>query len=78
MTYKGHVKNGVVVLDDPAHLPEGAEVEVALATEGDAASDDSSIPTLYERLKPVIGIAKGLPADFAANHDRYAHGRPGG
>jgi hypothetical protein len=28
MTYRGHVRNGTVVLDEPAHLPEGASVEV--------------------------------------------------
>jgi hypothetical protein len=28
MTYRGHVKQGVIVLDSPAHLPEGTEVEV--------------------------------------------------
>ena len=29
MTYRGHVKQGVIVLDSPVQLPEGAEVEVA-------------------------------------------------
>jgi hypothetical protein len=28
MTYRGHVKQGVIILDPPAQLPEGAEVEV--------------------------------------------------
>ncbi|MGB7159200.1 MAG: hypothetical protein WBD40_14120 [Tepidisphaeraceae bacterium] len=28
MTYRGRVKNGAVVLDPPAELPEGAAVEV--------------------------------------------------
>ena len=28
MTYRGHVRNGTVVLDTPAELPEGAAVEV--------------------------------------------------
>jgi len=28
MTYRGHVKQGVIVLDSPAQLPEGTEVEV--------------------------------------------------
>lgn len=28
MTYRGHVKQGVIVLDPPAQLPEGAVVEV--------------------------------------------------
>ena len=28
MTFQGHVKNGVVLLDDDITLPEGAEVRV--------------------------------------------------
>jgi hypothetical protein len=28
MTYRGHVKQGVIVLVPPAQLPEGTEVEV--------------------------------------------------
>lgn len=32
MTYKGHVENGVVVLDDPTRLPEGAEVRIEFVT----------------------------------------------
>jgi mRNA interferase MazF len=28
MTYRGHVKHGVIVLNPPAQLPEGTEVEV--------------------------------------------------
>jgi hypothetical protein len=30
MTYRGHVQNGVVVLDPPANLPEGATVVVSV------------------------------------------------
>ena len=30
MIYRGHVKNGVVLVDEPAALPEGAEVRVEL------------------------------------------------
>lgn len=40
---KAHVRNGQVVLDEPAELPEGAEVEVKLvsapAREGVSARD---------------------------------------
>lgn len=28
MTYRGHIKNGQVTLDEPARLPEGASVNV--------------------------------------------------
>ena len=70
MTYRGHVKNGVIVLEPPAALPEGAAVDVS------PAQADEQIPTLNERLKDVIGIVEGLPADMAENHDHYIHGTP--
>jgi len=28
MTYRGHVKNGQIKLDEPARLPEGAQVNI--------------------------------------------------
>jgi hypothetical protein len=28
MTYRGHVKDGQIKLDDPARLPEGAQVNI--------------------------------------------------
>lgn len=74
MTYQGRVCNGVVLLDDDARLPEGATVRVEVV-ESRAGPEDAG-PTLYEQLKPVIGIAKGLPRDMAENHDHYLHGRP--
>ncbi len=69
MTYTGRVKNGVVVLDDGASLAEGTKVRVEVA-------ESKDIPTLAEQLKDVIGKAKGLPSDFAKNHDHYLHGLP--
>jgi hypothetical protein len=32
------------------------------------------VPTLYEGLKPFIGVAKGLPADASINVDHYLYG----
>jgi len=72
MAYPGHVKNGVIVLDEPVRLPEGAAVRVELAGDSEAAKP---LPTLAERLKDVIGIVEG-PPDLAASHDHYAHGKP--
>jgi len=72
MAYPGHVRNGVVVLDEPVWLPEGAAVRVEVA-QADEAAD--RLPSLAERLKDVIGIVEG-PPDLAANHDHYAHGKP--
>ena len=70
MVYKGKVKNGVVVLEGPSVLPEGAVVEVTLA---DPAEDG---PTLYERLASVVGTIDDLPEDLARHHDHYIHGLP--
>ncbi|HUT35950.1 MAG TPA: hypothetical protein VNE39_20855 [Planctomycetota bacterium] len=67
MIYTGHVKNGAIVLDDAANLPEGLEVRVEPA--------GAERPrTLADRLRDVIGISKGLPPDMARNHDHYLHG----
>lgn len=76
MTYRGHIKNGAVVLDETVRLPEGTTVEVAVVQFRDMNESDNEVPTLYERLADVIGIADGLPSDLASKHDYYAHGRP--
>jgi hypothetical protein len=71
MTYRGRVKNGVIVLEPPAVLPEGALVEVAPV---EASREPAR--TLAERYADFIGIVEDLPADFAENHDHYIHGTP--
>lgn len=71
MNYKGTVRGGVVVLEPGANLPEGEQVEVRPLSPPDDAG-----PTLYERLKDVIGSADGLPEDMAANHDHSIRGAP--
>jgi hypothetical protein len=72
---RGHVEAGRIVVDDEASLPEGAEVKIELVATPEAQSP-ASVKTLYDRLKAADGIAKGLPADFAENHDHYIHGTP--
>jgi hypothetical protein len=69
MTYKGHVQNGVIVLDEPTDLPDGAEVRVELA-------ERETERSLADRLRNVIGVAKTLPEDISEQHDHYLHGRP--
>ena len=69
MTYRGHVENGVVVLEQPGVLADGTQVRVEPEAPPKAR-------TLSERLRGVIGIAKGLPPDLAENHDHYLHGGP--
>jgi hypothetical protein len=45
MTYRGHVKQGVIVLDPPVRLPEGAEVEVR-------ASEQISADAAWAEVQP--------------------------
>ena len=68
MTYRGHVKNGLIVLESPADIPEGTPVEVR------PLSDAGEIGTLAERYKDIIGIAEGLPPDSSRKHDQYLYG----
>lgn len=75
MVYRGRVENGVIRLEGSATLPEGAQVEVRLLAEGGFQEGEEETASLYERLKDVVGKAKGLPPDLAAHHDHYLHGR---
>ena len=75
MTYRGHVKNGVVVLDDAVALPEGCEVAVVVTPPEETATE-SGAPTLFEQLAAIIGKGQNLPSDLAVNHDHYLHGLP--
>ena len=75
MTYRGTVQNGVVVLDEPAKLPNGAKVEVLLvdAPRPPGGRADES-PSVLDELKDLAGTVQGLPQDIAENHDHYLYG----
>ena len=76
MTYRGHVNNGVVVLDDAVTLPEGLSVRVEPAESVSDEDDEKNIPTLLERLAPFVGKLEGLPPDASVNVDHYLYGLP--
>jgi hypothetical protein len=82
LSYRGRIRNGVVVLYPPADLAEGSEVEVrpigggGERDNGAPARQTTGAATLFDRYHDVIGIAEGLPPDFALNHDHYIHGTP--
>jgi uncharacterized lipoprotein YbaY len=69
MTYKGHIKNGSVVLDEPVALPDGAEVTVDLVPVERPVR-------LADLLKGVIGQATGLPPDASSHKRHYLYGHP--
>lgn len=72
MTYRGHIEKGLVVFDEPISLPEGTPVQIEVL----GKPEEKPIPTLLERLQPIIGQAKGLPPDASINHDHYLYGLP--
>jgi hypothetical protein len=76
MTYRGRVKNGVVVFEESLPLPEGTAVEVTALGSHVETQKNIDPTSLYERMKDLIGIFDDLPADFAENHDYYIHGCP--
>ena len=71
MSYRGKVKNGVIVLDGKAKLPEGTAVVVEPLAKGKGkkASDDA-IYAIGKR-----AVASGIP-DLARNLDHYLYGHP--
>jgi hypothetical protein len=78
MVFRGRFQNGVVVLDKGAKLEEGQSVSVRVLRQRPSRVTKKKTRglSLYERFKPFIGIAKGLPADWASQHDHYIHGTP--
>ena len=71
MEFEGTVKNGVIVMDDVQHFPEGARVKVRLEEQSTQLK-----PTLAEKLLKLAGTVPDLPPDFAEQHDHYIHGTP--
>jgi hypothetical protein len=76
MVYRGQVKDGVVVLEGPRAPPEGATVSVRVLKAPAHRPEKTRERTLYDRLKNVIGKAKGMPPDASLNIDHYLYGMP--
>jgi hypothetical protein len=71
MSYKGTVKNGVVVLEPGAKLAEGTCVSVEPDPKGEAGVQDLDPAwRIGELAKPT-----GIP-DLATNADHYLYGHP--
>lgn len=62
LTLKARVRAGRLVLDEPTELPDGSEVELVLADEGDDLDDDdrarlhASILRSAEQFRAGLGI----------------------
>lgn len=71
MGHRGRVTNGQVVLDPPAHLPEGAEVIVEVIEPKQAAAPQPNGSPLMH----FAGKAQGLPEDASETIDEILYKR---
>jgi len=74
MVYQGTVQNGVIVLENGIHLPEGAPVRVELMNEKRAEEARSPEDDILFRMGE-YAIDTGIP-DLAVNIDHYLYGHP--
>jgi len=72
MTYRGYVKQGVILLRDGASLKDGTEVRV----EPLKPAKKRATASLGQKMLAHAGVVKGLPSDLAKNHDHYLYRRP--
>jgi hypothetical protein len=67
MDLEGVVRNGVIVPDDVASLPEGTRVRIIVAP----VETQKPFGERFARFK---GAVPGLPVDMAEQHDHYRLG----
>jgi hypothetical protein len=77
MTYRGRVRNGVVVLESGVRLREGMDVRVEPVGEMEGAGEGpQEAHQLREGLLSFSGVIEDGPSDLARDHDHYLHGTP--
>jgi len=70
MVYRGTIRNGQVVLEESARLPEGAHVRVEIEN---SHLEDLPTSDMTELLK-IAGTLDSGRRDGSVNHDRYISG----
>jgi hypothetical protein len=73
MTFYGRVQDGRVILDEAVNLPDGTKVTIAPLNS--LSEEERTTTTMYERWKPIVGIAKHLPPDASTKIDEVLYGR---
>jgi len=77
MTYRGRVKNGVVIPEPGVRLREGMDVRIEPVGEMENVGEGSKeTRQLREGLLSFSGVIKEGPSDLSRNHDHYLHGTP--
>ncbi len=78
MEFRGHIKDGKVLVEEPVNLPNGTEVRVVARPRAKRARSTSRagrrIKAFAEHYAGVIGAAPGFPRDAARNVDHYLYG----
>jgi hypothetical protein len=69
MSYLGHLKNGVVLLDEPTELPDGTAVRVEPATEPAPAIPNTNV-------REFAGMLADLSESEWETYQRAARRRP--
>jgi hypothetical protein len=72
MTYRGHIRNGQITLDEPAALPEGAEVGIEIIHNGQHGENGQSVLADIARLADRADLRR----DYSQQHDHYVKGTP--
>jgi hypothetical protein len=75
MNYDGVVHDGQVVLRVGDALPEGTAVRATIVPVKPRKTKSAQKPTQKWLLR-LSGALKGMPSDFAEQHDHYIHGTP--
>lgn len=65
LTLKARVRGGRLILDEPVDLPEGSEIELVPADEGDDLDDEdrARLHAALERSAEQFRAGAGIPAD---------------
>lgn len=71
MIYRGHIKNGKIVLEDDVQLADGTFVRVETVSSSEPSNGSGQ--SLFDAVKPLVG-SLSLPEDYAQQHDHYVHG----
>ncbi len=76
MVFQGHVENGVIRLDHPTVLPEGAKVRVQLISSDVGSRSDDSFEQELSAIWADVPQSEWnrLPADLTDNLDHYIYG----
>lgn len=67
MNLKAHVRGGRLVLDEPTELPDGSEVELVIADDGDELDDDdrARLHASLQRSAEQFSAGRGIEATEA-------------